>query len=167
LVSADIIANFFIDHNRDLLGVVDLARQIRDKITRIDPFIQSHTARVCPECRHVCCINRHAYYECDDLIYIYALGLSPLVFEQGADEEPCQFLAPSGCRLDRTVRPSGCNWYFCDPLYVSMERSEGTAYTDFDNSLQELADLWIKLGGEFRIRFRTVKGHEIEWTRRR
>jgi hypothetical protein len=167
LVATGIVANFFRDHGKDLPDVVDLARQIREKIAGIDPFIQGHTARVCPECRRRCCISRHAYYECDDLIYVYALGLSPLVFEQMADEEPCQFLTSSGCRLDRTVRPSGCNWYFCDSLYESMEKSPGTAYADFDRSLQALADLWIELGAGFRMKFRAIKGYEIGSTGRR
>lgn len=161
MYTAGNIEDFFKDHKEDLHGVADLARKVKAKIAALDPFIQQHTSAVCPGCRRICCINRHAYYECDDLIYLYALGVKPHTFEQRADEEPCQFLTPSGCKLNRTIRPSGCNWYFCSRLFDSMERSPGTAYADFDRSLQELADLWIELGAEFRMRFRAIKGYEV------
>ena len=130
-------------------------------ISNIDAFIQQHTSVVCPECRKVCCVNKHAHYECDDLIYILALGLEPHSYEQRTDHEPCQFLSATGCRLDRTVRPSGCNWYFCDALYDSMEKASGKEYTAFDVSLQELADLWMELGAEFRGKLRKIRGIEL------
>jgi len=130
-------------------------------ISIIDTFIQQHTSVVCPECLKVCCVNKHAHYGCDDLIYIQALGLEPHVCEQRADHEPCQFLAATGCRLDRTVRPSGCNWYFCDALYDSMEKAPGKEYTDFDGSLQELADLWMELGAEFRRKLKKIRDIEL------
>jgi len=140
---------------------MELAQKIREMIGVIDPFIQQHTSLVCPECPQVCCINRHAYYACDDLIYIYALGLEPHAYESREDSEPCQFLSAEGCKLDRTVRPSGCNWYFCDALYDNMEKAPKKAYTEFDDSLQELADLWIELGSEFSVQFKNIKGFEI------
>jgi hypothetical protein len=162
MITARAIEDFFSDHKEGLGRVVELALKIREKIHAIDPFIQQHTSSVCPVCRKRCCIGRHAYYECDDLIYLYALGLKPQALERG-EEEPCQFLSPSGCILDRTVRPSGCNWYFCGPLCDSMEKSSpGGAYLAFDVSLQELADLWIELAAEFRSKFRTIRGYELE-----
>ena len=140
---------------------MELAREIREMIGVIGPFIQQHTSLVCSECPQVCCINRHAYYECDDLIYIYALGLEPHAYQNRGDHEPCQFLSAKGCKLDRNVRPSGCNWYFCDALYDNMEKTPGKAYAEFDDSLQKLADLWMELCSEFRLEFKNIKGFEI------
>ena len=158
--TAEKIGDLFHSHKEDLVRVFELSQQIRAMISIIDTFIQQHTSVVCPECRKVCCVDKHAHYGCDDLIYIQALGLEPHVCEQRADYEPCQFLVATGCRLDRTVRPSGCNWYFCDALYDSMEAS-GREYTAFDVSLQELADLWMELGAEFRGKFRKIRGIEL------
>ena len=155
------IQDLFHSRKEDLVRVFELSQQIRAMISIIDTFIQQHTSVVCPECRKVCCVHKHAHYGCDDLIYIQALGLEPPVCEHRADDEPCQFLSATGCRLDRTVRPSGCNWYFCDALYDSMEKAPGEEYTDFDGSLQELADLWIELGAEFRRKLKELRGIEL------
>jgi len=161
LNKAEKIRDLFQSYKEDLVGVSELARQIRAKIGIVDAFIQQHTSVVCPECRKVCCINKHAYYGCDDLIYIQALGLEPHTREIRTDHEPCQFLSATGCRLDRTVRPSGCNWYFCDALYDSMEKAPEKEYADFDASLQELADLWMELGTEFRRKLKKLRGLDL------
>jgi len=161
LNTAEKIRDFFYSNKENLLRVRELAQQVRAMISIIDTFIQLHTSAVCPECRKVCCVNKHAHYGYDDLIYMHALGLEPYVREQRADHEPCQFLESAGCSLDRTVRPSGCNWYFCDALYDSMENAPVKEYADFDSSLQELADLWMELGAEFRRKFKKIKGIEL------
>ena len=158
MTAAKTIRDFFQDNKEDLVRASDLAGKIREMIRVIDPFIQQHTSVVCPGCRKVCCINKHAYYETDDLIYLYALGLNPHGYEQRGDDEPCQFLSAEGCKLDRTVRPSGCNWYVCDELLDSFETSSGRAYADFDGSLQELADLWMEMVSEFKMKFSEIKG---------
>jgi len=155
------IEQFFRHHKEELGRVINIARRVRETITVIDSFIQQHTSVVCPGCGRVCCINKHAYYECDDLIYIYALGLEPHGYEYREDSEPCQFLSAAGCILDRTIRPSGCNWFFCDDLFDSMERTPGRAYAEFDDSLTGLAYLWIELGAEFRMKYRKIKGVEL------
>jgi len=155
------IRGLFQTNKEDLPGVFELARQIRALISAIDAFIQRHTSVVCPECLKVCCVNKHAYYASDDLIYIRALGLEPHSCEKRADHESCQFLSGTGCRLDRTVRPSGCNWYFCDALYDSMEKAPGEEYAEFDHALRDLAELWMELGAEFRRKFKELRGTEL------
>jgi len=155
------IRDLFQSHKEDLVRVFELASQIRTLISVIDTFIQRHTSVVCPECRKVCCVNKHAHYASDDLIYMQALGLEPHACADRADHEPCCFLSATGCRLDRTVRPSGCNWYFCDALYDSMEKTPGTEYADFDGALQELVDLWMELGAEFRVKLKKIMGVEL------
>ena len=46
-----------------------IARRIRIGIEEIDPFVQQATRSVCPKCRDVCCINKHGYYDFEDLVY--------------------------------------------------------------------------------------------------
>lgn len=127
-----------------------LAGKVRDAIQAVDAFIQHHSAIACPRCEDVCCENRHAYYNYEDLVYIHGLGLTPHDCEQRDDAAPCQFLSPQGCRLERALRPSRCNWYFCDALYDSMEKAPGEAYARYDESLRSVAELWMEMIEEFR-----------------
>jgi hypothetical protein len=129
--------------------VKELAQNIRKRIDEISPFIQQNTRTVCPDCNDKCCINKHGYYNFEDLVYINALGLKPTYYDfTRNDSDPCQFLAENGCSLERPIRPSGCNWYFCSPLLESMEKSPG--YQQFDASLTELAELWLNMIEEFK-----------------
>jgi hypothetical protein len=128
--------------------VKEIARRIRAGIEKISPFIQQATGTVCPKCEDVCCISKHGYHNFEDLVYIHALGLKATHHESGrADSDPCQFLSENGCSMDRTVRPSGCNWYFCNPLLDYMEEMPG--YREFDDALKEVAELWMSMMKEF------------------
>jgi hypothetical protein len=124
------------------------AQKIKDGFEKISPLIQQNTEKVCPECHHVCCISKHGYYLFEDLIYLYALGLRPPSFEFGKNEtDPCQFLSHRGCSIERPLRPSGCTWYFCDPLLEYMEKKPD--YHEFDELLRDIAELWMEMIEEF------------------
>jgi len=151
------IEEFFKDHKKDLSRVIELSLKVKEGIEAIDPFIRQNTSTVCPKCKKVCCINRHAYYNSEDLIYIYALGLTPHEYKHVDDKEPCQFLSVNGCVLERSLRPSGCNWYFCGPLYDSMEKTP-LEYEEFDEALRELAETWMEMIKEFQKKFREITG---------
>ena len=141
-----------------LLRVKEIAQKVKAGIEKINPFIQQSTEAVCPRCTNVCCINKHGYHNSEDLIYNYALGLRlPNYNFDTNDSAPCQFLSNKGCIMPRSVRPSGCNWYFCDPLLDHMEtRSE---YGEFDNNLKDVAERWLEMMDEFQ---RVVKMMETE-----
>jgi hypothetical protein len=129
--------------------VKEIAQDIRKRIDEISPIIQQSTRTVCPDCNDMCCINKHGYYNFEDLVYIHALGLTPPYHDfMINDSDPCQFLTENGCSLERPFRPSGCNWYFCASLLESMEKSPG--YQQFDASLIELAELWLNMIEEFK-----------------
>jgi len=155
------IEEIFGNHKSDLNEIIDLSQKVKKGIQVIDPFLQQNTSIVCPGCNKVCCIDQHSYYSCEDLIYIYSLGLEVQECESIDVTAPCRFLSSEGCRLERAVRPSGCNWYFCDSLYDSMEKSPGSAYYDFNDSLQELTDLWMELVNEFCCKFKKLTGNEM------
>ena len=124
------------------------ARRIKAGIEKISPFIQQATRTICPECKEVCCINKHGYYDFEDLVYFHALDLEVPRHESGIeDAAPCRFLSAAGCRMERTLRPSGCNWYFCDPLLDHMEKMHG--YAEFDDTLREVAEQWLEMMEEF------------------
>jgi hypothetical protein len=142
------LEEIFLNRENQLQKVKYLAWKIKGEIEKIGPFIQQHTQTICPQCKDVCCINKHGYYNYEDLIYIYALDLKPPDYKFGGkDSDPCQFLSESGCSLDRPFRPSGCNWYFCESLLEHMEKKPD--YQEFDDSLTNLAELWMKMMEEF------------------
>jgi hypothetical protein len=142
------LGEIFRNSSRTSHKVKEIARRIRSGIEKINPFIQQATRTVCPKCEDVCCISKHGYYNFEDLVYMHALGLKAPQNESGReDSDPCQFLSEEGCSIDRAVRPSGCNWYFCDPLFDYMEEMPG--YREFDDALKEVAELWMDMMEEF------------------
>lgn len=148
------IEESFRKQGHKLQRVKELAQRVKEGIERISPFIQQSTEAVCPNCEDVCCLSKHGHYNYEDLIYIYALGLKPPEHDfTRKDSDPCQFLSEKGCILERSVRPSGCNWYFCGSLFDHIEKRP--EYQEFDDDLRDVADLWMELTGEFA---KVVKG---------
>jgi hypothetical protein len=148
--AVSLLDRMFKDREKELRGVAEHADELRKRIGVVSPFIQNNTAAVCPGCEKVCCINIHGYYDQNDLIYIYALGLRPLQYKAGLDDTaPCQFLSREGCGLERAVRPFRCNWYFCLSLTQWMENGPARPYRQFINSFQETVDLRRLMLDEF------------------
>jgi len=142
------VKNIFQKYDDELQRVREIAQLIKEGIGKINPFLQKCTETVCPACKNVCCSNKHGYYNQEDIVYIHALGLKPPDFEFGRKEsDPCQFFSLTGCTLERVVRPSGCNWYFCESLLDYMEKRPD--YQEFDDSLGDVAQLWMELMREF------------------
>ncbi|MDI6800600.1 MAG: hypothetical protein QMD01_00890 [Thermodesulfovibrionales bacterium] len=141
---------FSSEHHEELAHVKDLARTIKYSIDKIDSFIQQNTAVICPNCQKVCCINRHGFYDYEDLVYIYALGLKLPVYKEGMkDTEPCQFLSEYGCTIERAIRPFRCNWYFCSALLEHIEQGSAKPYRIFIKQLNEILDLRKEMLNEF------------------
>ena len=139
---------FFQINSADLEKVRIVAGKIKEGMKKINSFVQQGTSMVCPGCRDVCCISKHGYYNFEDLVYLHALGLKPPDLQFGRDDaDPCQFLTPNGCSLERPVRPSGCNWYFCEALFDVIEKMP--EYHQFDDDLRGIAELWMKMMEEF------------------
>lgn len=123
-----------LDHLRG--HAVDFALLIREA----DPFIQRSTGAVCPQCRQVCCINRHSRYTPFDSLYLRALGEKKPARKAGiADSEPCQFLSLRGCRLERFLRPYRCTWYFCTPLLEYVGHTPARQYRGFISLLEQIS----------------------------
>ncbi|BCB97214.1 hypothetical protein JZK55_21360 [Dissulfurispira thermophila] len=146
---------FLSAHHEEIAHVRDLARIIRFRIDEIDAFIQQNTSIVCPHCERVCCINRHGYYDYEDLIYIHTLGLKPPIYKEDlSDADPCQFLSEFGCTIQRAVRPFRCNWYFCNALLEHIEQGPAKPYRTFIRQLDEILELRKEMLDEF---FRILK----------
>ncbi|MDA8340111.1 MAG: hypothetical protein M0Z70_12500 [Nitrospiraceae bacterium] len=155
----ELLKTFSFEHTDELCHVNDLARIVRFRIDEIDSFIQQNTSIVCPNCEKVCCINRHGYYDYEDLIYIHALGLKPPTYKEGvSDTDPCQFLSEFGCAIERSIRPFRCNWYFCDALLKHIENGPAKPYRTFIKQLDEIVDLRKEMLDEF---FRILKENSL------
>ncbi len=155
------IGTFFQSHPGELGSIVTIAEKIQAGIRAIAPFIEQNTALVCPDCARVCCSGGHAAYSLEDLVYVHALRLQTVEYEKAEADGPCPFLSTGGCRLGRDLRPSGCNWYFCGPLYDSMESQPADRYREFDDSLKDLVELWMGLIREFAGRYQEVTGEAM------
>jgi hypothetical protein len=143
------LEDIFNNHGDKLQKVREIAQRIKNEIGKISPFIQQTTQIICTDCEDVCCINKHGYYNYEDLVYIHALGLKPPHYEFGRkDSDPCQFLSENGCSMERSRRPSNCNWYFCDFLINHMGKNPD--YQQFDDSLGNIAELWMEMMDEFK-----------------
>jgi hypothetical protein len=150
------LGKIFSDFGKELQGVRASALKVKTGVEKISIFIQQATRITCPDCEDVCCIGKHGYYNFEDLVYLHALGLKPppLEFEKN-DNDPCRFLTEKGCSIERQFRPSGCNWYFCGALFDYMENKP--EYQEFDDTLTNIAALWLKMIEEFTSEVETIK----------
>lgn len=116
-----------------------MAAEVSALIESLDPFIQGLTSSICPDCKKVCCINRHSYHDYEDIVYLHALGESLPLYQEGIDDSaPCQFLGIQGCTIKRSLRPYRCNWYYCTPLLEELGLTHARLYRKFTGSLHEL-----------------------------
>ncbi len=107
-------------------------------LERASPLIEQYTSEVCPTCEDVCCKQKHAYFDDEDMIYITALGVEVPEYDERGPEEPCQFLSERGCTRPRGHRPFRCTWYFCPPLLSYMAGGKGRPYRRLVALLKEI-----------------------------
>jgi hypothetical protein len=150
-VKKEIILNeLFKTYNTKLNNVIILAQKTKTLIDKIDPFIQNYTSIVCPQCKDVCCINRHSRYDFDDLLYIYALQIrEPITYDNINENDPCQFLSSMGCIIERYRRPFRCNWYFCNNLLKVMNEGQARPYRSFISLMNEIIHSRREMVDEF------------------
>lgn len=123
--------------SEELRKVRRLAGEVSDLIIAMASDQQEACAAVCPDCRQVCCINRHAYHEHEDIVYIAALGERlPSYNEMIPDTAPCQFLGSAGCTISRQLRPHRCNAYFCSPMLEYLWNGPASEYRRFIHGLE-------------------------------
>lgn len=155
------LQNIFAICGEQLCKVKDLARQIYMSIENIEPLVERTTQSICPSCANVCCIHKHCFFNTEDLVYMTALKCSPPpVRFDIREEEPCQFLSIKGCILKRSMRPSGCNWYFCDALLEYFEKTAD--FQSFEENFSVLAECWLEMTEEFyRIAHCSINQEEL------
>lgn len=155
MISNDNIPLFFSEHRAALESVRRLAEEARDLIEAISPIIESRTARVCPDCTSVCCINRHSHFDYSDVIFMSALTREipeedPVV----TATDPCRFLGSRGCLRERPHRPYRCTWFFCSPLLeVIEEQMPISDHRKFMEMLRKITELRTEMIKNFETVF--------------
>ncbi len=98
------------------------AQNLKALLIRISPLIEEYTASTCPGCTDVCCKQKRAFLDREDILYITALGLPLPDYDPARDPESrCQFMGITGCMSPRWLRPWRCTWYFCTPLLAAID----------------------------------------------
>jgi len=124
----------------------ELADDLRQAFKAVSPFIEKHTAIVCPECKKVCCIDKHGRYDKNDLVFLRALGVKKHHDLPDREEsDPCRFLNEKGCSRERWERPFRCTQFFCDALLKSLENDNAKLYRAFVEYLQHLISVRQRL----------------------
>jgi len=128
--------------NNETSSQAELARELREAFNAVSPFIEKHTALVCPDCKKVCCIDKHGRYDNNDLVFLQAVGVK--VLQRSSDHketEPCRFLNDNGCSRERWERPFRCTYFFCDRLLKSLENDSAKLYRAFLEYFQYLVSV--------------------------
>ncbi len=120
----------------------ELADDLVAAFSAVSPFIEKHTALVCPDCENVCCIDKHGKYDNNDMIFMRALvAVTEQRPHEGGDDDPCRYLDGSGCSRARWERPFRCTHFFCTPLLKSLENDNAKLYRGFVVYLQYLTSV--------------------------
>jgi hypothetical protein len=123
-----------------------LALQMKAAYEEVSPLIEAFTAKVCPTCRSVCCIDRHGSHEEADLKFLSASReAAPPEPPLPDDTLPCRHLGAKGCGIERWRRPYRCTWYFCAALLEAMPQADPRGYRDLVAKLTRLGELRHKL----------------------
>jgi len=125
-----------------------LARELKEAFNTVSPFIEKHTAIVCPECTQVCCADKHGRYDSNDLLFLEALDADiPEFSHERNEDDACRFIGETGCCLERWMRPYRCTFFFCDTLLKGLETDNAKLYRAFLDYFQHLVSLRQELIG--------------------
>ena len=91
------------------------AAQIGEALQWLDPVMTKYCELTCPQCIDPCC-NAHAiFFNQTDMLSLIAMGISILPGQTRVrPDEPCRYLTPKGCHLERVARPYVCVWFLCE-----------------------------------------------------
>lgn len=91
-----------------------LAERIEKKLRAVNGDLETLCNETCESCIDICCKKATVWYDFKDLLYLYfSSGCLPAGQIYKNPDLSCSNLAPSGCRLPRTMRPFICTWYIC------------------------------------------------------
>ena len=123
-----------------------LAEELREAFDMVSPFMEKHTAIVCPDCESVCCKDKHGRYDENDLVFLRALDVDiPSDTSEREETDGCRYMTEKGCSLERWMRPYRCTFFFCDALLKSLEEDNSKLYRAFMAYFEHMVSLRRKL----------------------
>jgi hypothetical protein len=123
-----------------------LAEELREVFDTVSPFIEKHTAIVCPDCENVCCMDKHGRYDEHDIIFLKALDVDiPADAVEREETDGCRYMTENGCSLERWMRPYRCTFFFCDALLKSLEGDNPKLYRAFREYFDHMVSTRQKL----------------------
>lgn len=118
------------------------AKKIKELLLEISPLIEEYTSKVCPDCTDICCKQKRAVLDPNDVSYVGALGIPLPAYDPARPPDgPCQFMGPNGCITPRWLRPWRCTWYFCDPLLNAMSSGPQKKARKISALIQNVVDI--------------------------
>ena len=118
------------------------AERIRQVLIDLSPMVEEYTAGVCPDCRDICCKQRHGIMNEQDMLFLSALKAPLPSYEAGRPlDGPCQFMGAQGCVRPRWLRPWRCTSYFCDALLDAMNSGPQKKARRVSALIQEIVDI--------------------------
>jgi hypothetical protein len=124
----------------------EIAEKLKRLLSEASPLIDEYTHVVCPDCKDVCCRQKHGLCTEKDVLYLQALGVAVAPRDELRPlEGPCELMGPKGCRPPRWLRPFKCTWYFCAPLLAALSEGPPRKARRISALLQEMIDLYALL----------------------
>ncbi|MEW6264046.1 MAG: hypothetical protein AB1641_13300 [Thermodesulfobacteriota bacterium] len=144
------LARLFDIHGSGLEKVRRLARRAEDSLLPVFDLMDEFSAQVCPACAAVCCQAASCAFEFTDLLFLHALSLAwPPHQLRRSDQEPCRYLGPVGCLLERPRRPFICTWYYCAPMLELYRQQPPRLQRTMSARLKEAQRLRMEMEKEF------------------
>jgi hypothetical protein len=104
-------------------------RGISEIMEFLFPRMEELCISTCPLCPDPCCLHATVWFDFKDLVFLHLAGFeTPSGQLISNKHEPCRYLGPKGCFLDRNSRPFICTWYLCPSqrefLQKNMKKDE-------------------------------------------
>ena len=139
------IRRLFLEEPERMAACKNWALEI-DQLQRIlFPILDYQASVVCSACLDPCCLEKEAYFQVPDLLFISALGHESPDSAGPVPPKGCRFFFDKGCTLPRPSRPFVCNEFFCEPFKNTFHQESQEALFHIENLFSEIRVLRRRL----------------------
>ena len=119
-------------------------------IASLVPLMDELCAATCPWCPEPCCLGAKIWFDAKDLLLFHLTGRTPPPAQPIVSwQDRCRYAGPSGCRLDRVLRPWICTWYLCPTQKARLRCREPESWAHIEKRLGGIAEARKRLETEF------------------
>jgi hypothetical protein len=120
-------------------SVQSLARQISEAVQWLDSIMTKYCGITCPGCNDPCCSANAIFYNQTDMLSLLVMGINlPPGQTRTHPFQPCRYLTPNGCCLQRIARPYVCVWFLCEAQMDLFRDETGSTQRHFIKSLESI-----------------------------